>query len=166
MYKAVQSRKLKLPIILPLRCDLELSLWFCSRNAEILHIGSAEKLSNTMSYEGPGPPGSWCRDKAIRSHFLTISATGSGHQTVLAPKGAAPTGGSKNFSQFISLLRRTGQKQQEEDNERLPTPTTGQEFRGQIWLFISNFHVSLREIMWISSVIKTTTSAGKLITTE
>lgn len=160
------KEEVKAPHNPALRCDFELSSWFCSRDAEMLHMRSAEELSDTMSYEGPGPPGSWCRDKAIWSHFLTISAAGSGRQTVLAPKGAAPTGGSKNFSRFISLLRRTGQKQQGEDNEKLPTPTTEQEFRGQIWLFISNFHVSLREIMWISSVIKTTTSAGKLITTE
>lgn len=75
--------------------------------------------------------------------------------------------GSKSFSQFLSLLRRTGQKQQEKDNQRLPTPTTEkEEFRGQIWLFISNFHVSLRQITCVSSVMKTTTSAGKLITPE
>lgn len=81
-------------------CDFELSLQFCSRNAEMFHIGSAERLSNTMPCEGAGPPGSWFREKAMQSHFLTISATGSGHQTVLAPKGAAPTGGQRALASF------------------------------------------------------------------
>ena len=104
-YKAIQSRKLKLPIILPLTCDFELSLWFCSRNAEMLHTGSAERLSNTTSCEGAGPPGSWCRDKVIRSHFLTISATGSGCQMVLAPKGAAPTGGQRTLASLYHCFK-------------------------------------------------------------
>lgn len=142
------------------------------------HHGLAPSNANTSHWQCwkalqyPGPLKGLLLSEAgletgIRSHFLTISATGSGRQTVLAPKEATPIWGERTLERLHHCLE--GQaKNSREDNGRFPTPTTQQEeFRGEVLLFIPpNFHISLREIIWVSSVTKTATSARILITAK
>ena len=114
----------------------------------MLHIGSAENLSNTVSYEGASPLGSWHRDTAIWSHLLTISATGSGRQTVLVPKGATPTEGERTLASFYHCLEGQAKNSRKRTRRGYLHPRQSKKnSEVEIWLFISNVHVSLREII-------------------
>ena len=115
----------------------------------ILYGSNAEKLSNTIprSSEVVLSLSSWFRNQGTYSHFLTISAAGSGRQTVLVPEGTTPIWGERTSVSLHHCLE--GQAKNSRRQWAIPyTKTQQEEFSGEIALFTSpHFHVSLKEII-------------------
>lgn len=87
-------------------------MWFwtfavvlCLATLEYFMLVMLKSSQMPRSYERASPLWSWFRNKGIWSHFLTISATGSRRQIVLAPKGATPIRGERTSVSLHHYLR-------------------------------------------------------------